>query len=79
MSNYSPHDLLKKLQELHPNASPAELKELMLDEMQRSPETLGKALFDDVFDAFVNETGHRPRDVEDTMDSLLSWLKKPIN
>ena len=79
MSNQSPHDLLKRLQELNPNASAAELKELMWDELQRSPEALRKAVFDDAFDAFVKETGHRPRNVEDTFDKLMTWLKKPSN
>jgi hypothetical protein len=79
MSTQSPHDLLKQLQELNPNASAAELKELMWDELQRSPESLRKAVFDSEFDAFVKETGHRPRNVDDTLEELIKWLKKPSN
>jgi hypothetical protein len=79
MPKLSPRDLLKRLQELDPKATPAELKELMWDELQRSPEALRKAVFDDVFDDFVKETGHRPRNLEDTSEELMKWLKKPSN
>jgi hypothetical protein len=79
MPKLSPRDLLKRLQELNPKATPAELKELMWDELQRSPEALRKAVFDDVFDDFVKETGHRPRNLEDTSEELMKWLKKPSN
>jgi hypothetical protein len=51
----------------------------MWDELQRSPEALRKAVFDDVFDDFVKETGHRPRNLEDTSEELMKWLKKPSN
>jgi hypothetical protein len=65
MATQSLHDLLKRLQELNPHASAGELKELLWDEIERSPEALKnalkKAVFDDVFDAFAKETGHRPR------------------
>ena len=79
MPKLSPRDLLKRLQELNPKATPAELKELMWDELQRSPEALGKAVFDDVFDDFAKETGHRPRNLEDTSEEFMKWLKKPSN
>ncbi|MBH5385250.1 hypothetical protein [Bradyrhizobium diversitatis] len=79
MSKQSPHDLLKRLRELNPNASAAELKELMWDELQRSPEALREAVFDDVWDSFVKETGHRPRNVDDTFEEVIKWLKKPSN
>jgi hypothetical protein len=79
MPKRSPHDLLKRLQELNPGASAAELKQLMWDELQRGPESLRKAVFDDVFDQFVKETGHRPRNVDDTSEEIMKWLKKPSN
>ena len=79
MSDQSPHALLKRLQELNPHASAAELRELFGDELQRSPEGVRKAVFDDVFDAFVKETGHRSHNDGDTMEQLLAWLKKPNN
>ena len=79
MPKLSPRDLLKRLQELNPKATPAELKELMWDELQRSPEALRKAVFDDVFDDFVKETGQRLSKLEDSFEELRKWLKKPSN
>jgi hypothetical protein len=42
-------------------------------------EALKRAVFDDVFDAFTKETGHRARNVDDASEELMKWLKKPGN
>lgn len=83
MAKKSPHDLLNRLRELNPNASPADLRQLFEDEIERSPEAvkeaLKRAVFDDVFDAFTKETGHRPHNEDDTFEEIMKWLKKPSN
>lgn len=51
-------DILRSLHQANPNASEAELKELMFNEMLGSPQ-LAKSIFDDVLDRFSKETGFR--------------------
>ena len=74
----SPLDLLKGLQELNPSASAAEIKELMWDLLQRSPEKLGKQTFDELFDHFVKETKYRG-ERQNALGQFEAWLKKPHN
>ncbi|WP_038378490.1 hypothetical protein [Bradyrhizobium elkanii] len=73
--NKDPKDILRSLRDANPNASEAELKELMFKEMLGSPQ-LAKSIFDEVFDSFSKETGFRIN-TESGATEFVNWLKRP--
>ncbi|MBR0795657.1 hypothetical protein JQ615_09685 [Bradyrhizobium jicamae] len=73
----TPQDILSSLRKANPNASAAELKELIFGEFQKSPQ-LAKSMFDELFDLFLRETGFRG-DPQNGLMEFEAWLKRLHN
>jgi hypothetical protein len=73
-----PLELLKVLERLNPGATPAQLKGILSDEMQKDPEYFSRRMFDDLFAQFEQETGFRGGR-EDALQQFEAWLNKPSN
>jgi hypothetical protein len=58
-SKKTPRSLLNILQKLNPDATPAQIKELLSDEFQKDPERLGPLMLKDLWADFERETGYR--------------------
>jgi hypothetical protein len=71
-------ELLKILQKLNPDATPAQLKELLSDEMQKDRERFARLMFDDLFAQFERETGYRGGS-QNALEQFAAWLNKPSN
>jgi hypothetical protein len=77
-SKLLPEQVLKKIQQANPNATAAEIQELMRDEFHRSPELWGRSAFEELFKQFITETGYRGSG-QDASEKFLAWLNKPKN
>jgi hypothetical protein len=67
----------EKPSESNPNATAAELKELMFSELQRSPQQ-AKPMSDELFNIFLKETGFRG-DHQTGLKEFEAWLKRLHN
>jgi hypothetical protein len=74
----TPLELLNALQKLNPDASAAELKELLYDQMQKEPEAFARLMLDDLFAQFERETGYRG-DARDGLEQFAAWLNRSKN
>lgn len=75
-SKKTPLQLLDMLQKLNPDASPAELKELMSDKIKKDREHFMQSMFDDLFADFERETGCRGPDALER-EKLMSLCERP--
>jgi hypothetical protein len=73
-----PQELLNILQKLNPDASPAELKGLLSDQMQKDPEGFARRMFDDLFAQFERDTGYRGG-AQNGLEQFTAWLKNSRN